>query len=249
MPYARRRLCELLAVLASLLLVACEATIEEGLEERQANAILVALNQQGIAGSKEHDTGRQGEGFRVTVPPGEVPRALSILREEGLPRRIEPGLSEVFSEGALVPTPTEERARLTSALAGELSRSIEAIDGVVHARVHLAIPESRTVALDDVPSAPRASVLIKHRGRKPPYKPENICALVAGAVHQMSPDDVAVVGVPTAASTVRRGPRHAYLGPIAVTQDSAPLLKGTLAGALVLIAGLAAALVVVWRRR
>ena len=78
--------------------------------------------------------------MNVIHPPGDASRAQRLLSERELPRPRPPGFGEVFGKGSLVPTPTEEHALYLHALAGELARSLEAIDGVVGARVHLGLP-------------------------------------------------------------------------------------------------------------
>ena len=148
--------------LGLLLAAACAQPLEAGLAEGEANAILVALHDRGIGAHKESEAG--AETFEVRVAAEDFARGLDVLRAEGLPRRPPEGLREVFGEGGLVPTATEERARYVAALGGELARSLEAIDGVLEARVHLALPERRLLAVDEAPPRPRASVLLRHRG-------------------------------------------------------------------------------------
>src|SRR5690606_28919827 len=109
------------------------------------------------------EPGASSGGYRVLVASDEVAAALSVLRAEELPRAPEPGLHDVFGRASLVPTATEERARLTAALGGELARSVESIDGVLDARVHVALPDASELPLDVAPPRPRASVLVRHR--------------------------------------------------------------------------------------
>ena len=234
---------------AALLLGGCESTIAEGLDETQANLILVTLEAHEIGGDKQRVSAAGGDpSWEVRVSNDDVGPALAVLRAADLPRAEEPGFADVFGEGSLVPTATEERARYGAALAGELAASIEAIDGVLDARVHVAMPEPRDFALDQEPPRPRASVLIKHLPGAPPYDETQIRSLVAGAVHGMAPEDVAVVGV--------AGPREPVLagslvrvGPISVTRGSSFALKAVLGTALGLDLVLAAALIVLWTRR
>lgn len=233
----------------ALLLGGCESTIAQGLDEPQANLILVTLEGHEIGGSKEQVATPGGDPtFEVRVSSDDVGRALAVLRAADLPRASEPGLADVFGEGSLVPTATEERARYAAAIAGELAGSIESIDGVLDARVHVAIPEPRGFALDDERPRPRASVLIKHLPGEPPYDIVQIRSLVAGAVHGMAPEDVAVVGVPGPPAPVLTG-SLVRVGPISVTRGSSFALKAVLGTALALDVVLAAALVVLWTRR
>jgi type III secretion protein J len=212
----------------------CETAIASGLSERQANEILVALHESGVGGAKEQDEGRRRDStWRVLVPSGEASRALQLLGARNLPRAAAPGFQDVFGEGSLVPTATEERGRYTAALAGELSRSIESIDGVLEARVHVALPEGRDLPFDAAPRRPRASVLIRHRDSPPPYDRPAIQALVAGAVDGLDADDVAVVGVPAVTAAARHATPLVKVGPVWVAQGSAPLLRALFSAAAV----------------
>ncbi len=235
---------------AVLLATGCDATIASGLDEEQANQILVTLDSSGIGAAKERLAGSGDEAlWEVHVASDDVGPALGILRSADLPRTPEPGIEEVFGEGSLVPTATEERARYSAALAGELARSIESIDGVLDARVHVAIPETRDFALDEEPPRPRASVLVKYRAGEPPYEEGAVRALVAGAVHGMQPDDVAVVGVPGPGAPDAGGAHLVRIGPVAVTRGSSFALKTILGVALGLNLVLAVGLILTWMRR
>lgn len=234
---------------AVLLTFGCEAAVESGLDEAEANAIVVALHEAQIGARKEPDPSGDDR-YQVLVPADDVGPALERMREEGLPRPESPGLSEMFAEGGLVPTATEEQARYVAALGGELSSSIEAMDGVLDARVHVALPDTRRLALDEERPRPRASVLIRHRGARQGYSDDAVRALVAGAVQDMAPEDVAVVGVPVEIREANRGERLVSLGPVTVTRGSATSLKAILGAALALHVLLAGLLVwVVSRRR
>ena len=124
------------------------------------------------------------------------------------------------------------RSRAAQATAGELARSIESLDGVLDARVHLARPDP-----DPAGEAPRratASVLVRHRAGPPPVSVAQVQSLVAHAVEGLRADDVAVV-------LVARGPRTAAPVPlrtvagITVAARDAP----TLTRWFVLLVGLA----------
>lgn len=164
------------------------------LPEREANAVLVALDEGGVAASKIRQEGPEG-GWAVEVARGDVARAHRLLAARELPRARPAGLGEVFGRPGVVPTPVEEHARWLHALAGELAASVEAIDGVVEARVHLGLPS-------DDPLRPgqrgpgRAAVLVKCRPAAcgPLRSLEGgLRALVAGAAEGLSPEAVAVV--------------------------------------------------------
>lgn len=216
--------CFLLVVV----LAGCDAVVENALTESQADEVVVALHTRGIGATKRAAEGVSNEGkYNVIVGSGDVGEALSVLHAAGLPRQIDPGLNDVFGTSGLVPTATEERARFLAALSGELSSTIERIDGVLDARVHLAIPDKRALLLDEAPSTPKASVLVKHRSGT--VNAETIQRLVAGAVEDMAPDDVAVVSVPTKVTPVASA-GLVRVGPVSVTRGSERVLKAILVG-------------------
>jgi type III secretion protein J len=177
-----------------------------GLDERQANEVLVALDERGVAASKAREDGAD-ERWRVEVEGGDAARAQRILAERELPRARPPGLAEVFGKGSMVPTPTEEHALLLHALAGELARSLEAVDGVVAARVHVGLREPDPLRPGER-GAPRASVLVKCRANScaavRTLEP-GLRAVVAGAVDGLEPSAVALV-VTEAAEAPPRAP-------------------------------------------
>jgi len=231
-------------LLLLLVLTACgEEEILHGLEEAQANQVLVALSEVGIAGRKARADGNDG-GWTVSVAPGEASRAQRVLAERELPRPKAPGFAEVFGKGSMVPTPTEERALYHHALAGELSRSIEAIDGVVEARVHIALPSPDPLR-PEAPRLPRAAVLVKCR---PDSRAQlealsgGIRSLVASAAEGLEPAAVAVVIAESAPGS---------RAPVPAGRRAAPLLLalGTVAGLLGLALGAAAVRGLPWRAR
>lgn len=193
---------------AALALAGCAGDeLLHGLDERQANEVLVALDERGIAAGKAREDGAD-ERWRVVVARGEGPRAHRVLAERELPRARAPGFAEVFGKGSLVPTPTEEHALLLHALSGELARSVEAVEGVVEARVHVGLRQPDPLRPAER-GAPRASVLVKCRapacaavrGLEPGLR-----AMIAGAVDGLEPGAVALV-VTEAAEATPAAPR------------------------------------------
>jgi len=197
------------AIAAALLLAACSpsAGLLTGLDERAANEVLVALGEAGIPAEKLRGEGQEA-GFSITVAAAEAARAHRVLAERELPRARPPGFEEVFAKGSMVPTPLEEQARYGHALAGELARSIESLDGVLEARVHLALARPDPLRPGEAPP-PRAAVLVKCRPSgcdAVRALEDGLRALVAGAADGLEPSAVAVVIAPGAAPTPPAGP-------------------------------------------
>jgi type III secretion protein J len=198
-----------LALLVALLPGCGDEPLLHDLAERQANEVLVALDEEGVTASKSRQDGTEAA-WTVTVPRGDGGKAHRALAARQLPRARPQGLGEIFGQGGLVPTPVEERARWLHAISGELARSLEALDGVVEARVHLALPADDPLH-PGVRPAPRAALLVKCRPAACASLRElepGLRALVAGAAEALAPDAVAVViaeaAPPPAASAARR---------------------------------------------
>jgi type III secretion protein J len=202
------------AAVALPLLVLAGCASEEilhDLAEPQANEVLVALDEAGVGASKKREDGADA-GWTVSVPARDAARAQRALSERSLPRARPAGFADVFAKPSMVPTPTEEHALYLHALGGELSRSVEAIDGVVEARVHLGLPRPDPLRPGERPR-PRAAVLVKCRAPSCAAVralEEGIRSLVAGSADGLDPASVSVViaeaatSAPAAAAPPRR---------------------------------------------
>ena len=240
-PLGARALCG-----ALLLLNSCaQVPVLQGVAEPEANRAVAALDQAGIAARKETDEGggTGGPQFRVVVGAEEVARSVTVLHGHGLPRREEPGFAESYgAQPSLVQSASEERARSAQSVAGELARTIESIDGVLDARVHVALASQEDRPLDGHEGPrPTASVLIRHLGARSPIDEAAVRRLVAASVVTMRADDVSVVLVSRPPPTAGEA-RLSYVGPIAVARGSASSLRAVLAGSIAINVALAAGL-------
>jgi type III secretion protein J len=184
----------LLAVLtACLALTACGSEeLYANLEEQQANEMLAVLVRAGLDAGKV----RADKGWSIQVGRNDLPQAMQVLKAEGYPREHFDSLGQVFHKEGFVSTPLEERARLLYALSQELSRTVSSIDGVVVARVHLAIPERRPLSDEKQPSS--ASVFIKYKpGSQVVNKAASIKALVVNSVEGLPYENVTVTFFPS----------------------------------------------------
>jgi len=231
------------------LLVGCSVEILHDVDEATANEVLATLERRGIDGDKIRAVQGSTSTYTVSVPRGEAAAAWKILRSENLPRPEQAGLGEVFGKTGLVPTATQERALMHHALSGELARTLQSVDGVLEARVHLVLPSRDPLSPPDMPVSPaKASVLLR-LGGKAPLKREDVQRLVAGSVKDLAPERVSVVIVhakanaPGAAATPLRS-----VGPFTVAAGDRTALVATLVAGLVLVALLGAGVIVLVRR-
>jgi type III secretion protein J len=228
-----------------LWVAACSTPIRHGLDEPAANEITTALERAGIGAEKLPDEAAGPNTFVVRVAQGDAVQALDLLHTLGLPRGRRAGFAEVYGQPSLIPTATEERARYVEALAGEIERTLETVDGVAEARVHLVLEE--TDPLDSKPRvAAQASVLLKTRPGLPQIKDGEVQKLVAGSVPGLTPAAVTVVATP--AAEARATPTLAPVGPLRVTAGTRSLLIATLVVALAVLAGLSVLLLFTARR-
>jgi len=224
----------------------CNVPVANDLDDDDANRIVLALDRANIDSSKEVDPTSEGK-ERVLVARDDVARALAAMREEELPRPRPPGVLDSMDKGALVPSQTAEHAQYVAGVSGDLERTLESVDGVLGARVHLNLPESDPLRDEPLPKA-TASVLLEHRGTAPPLTTEAVQKLVAGGVAGLAPKDVAVVMVERPIGPMRGEAQLAHVGPIAVARGSSRLLQATLGALVLLVAMLALAALMLWVR-
>lgn len=140
-------------------LVACgDETLYSKLSEREANEMVALLISSGLPASKGVD---KDDLYKVLVAKKSFAPAVNLLRLNGLPKHTYNTLGEVFAKEGFVSSPLEERARLNFALSQEIANTISNVDGVLLARVHLAVPPKDDLSDDVKPAS--ASVFIKHR--------------------------------------------------------------------------------------
>src|SRR6202042_3506452 len=121
------------------------------------------------------------------------------MRSEALPRPHAAGVMDTLDKGALVPSSAQEHAELVAGMAGDLARTLEGVDGVLSARVHLNIATPDPLRFGPVPKT-TASVLLEHRGVTPPLTETAVARLIAGRVPHLALTDVAAVLVPRIAA-------------------------------------------------
>ncbi len=236
-----------LALAVLLVTAACTVPVAAGLEESDATAAVVALEKNGVPSEKERDPEKEGA-YRVVVTRDDSAAALRVLSDEGLPPPASPGVLDALGKGSMVPSRLSEQAKLVSGTSGELERSLRALDGVVSARVHLAVAPRDPLAYGETLPTVTASVLIRHHGATPPLAPSEIQRLVAGAVAGLSPEHVSVVLSPAPKPAQAAARELARFGPLTVTRASMPALRGMVAAAVLTNVVLIGCLLLLWAR-
>jgi flagellar M-ring protein FliF len=157
-----------------------------GLSDSDKAAVADSLTSAGIAYSIDKGTGA------LTVSDSDFYQAKMLLAQAGLPKSAPDG-DAVISALPMGASRAVEGERLRGAREMDLARTIEAIDAVEGAKVHLAV-EQPSVFLRDR-SEPAASVMLRLRpGRAlSDAQVQAIVHLVASSVPGLAPDGVSVV--------------------------------------------------------
>jgi|GEM_PF-263141 len=191
-------------ILMLLLVTSCESqkTIVNGLEEKDANEILVFLSRENIQALKVPVEEKGGGGgdktllFDIVVPSSQALDAMAILSSQGLPRRRGQNLLNLFKAAGLVPSEMQDRIRYQAGLAEQIASTIRKIDGVLDADVQLSFPEEDPLNPKAKKEKVSSSVYVKHQGVLDDPNSQlisKIKRLVASSVNGLSYDDVTVI--------------------------------------------------------
>nr|WP_274705719.1 flagellar basal-body MS-ring/collar protein FliF [Salipiger pentaromativorans] len=155
------------------------------LSPAEAGRITESLEQAGIPARAEM------AGTAVSVPAEDLARARMELAGAGLPSDGTPGW-EIFDEASgLGMNSFMQRVNRLRAMEGELARSIQTIDGVEAARVHLVLPEREPFSRER--ARPSASVIVRGARQVSLKQAHAIRSLVAAAVPDLAPAQVTVL--------------------------------------------------------
>jgi len=156
------------------------------LQDRDGGAIITALAQMNVPYQLTEN------GTAILVPADKVHETRLQLAQQGLPRSGEAGF-EIIDQTRFGASQFTEQVNFQRALEGELASSIQALNAVQHARVHLALPRETLFVRDRQP--PSASVLLTlYPGRMlSESQVAAIAWLVSSSVPNLSADNVSVV--------------------------------------------------------
>ncbi len=117
-------------------LAGCSEELYANLDEREINAMIAALARYNIRAEKI----ALKDGYSISVSSRYFADSINILSAAGYPQRKYVSLNELFGKSGLIPTPFEEHVRYIYGLSEELARTVSLFDGVIEARVHIALP-------------------------------------------------------------------------------------------------------------
>lgn len=227
MAQFKRMVMHSVAVSCVLVLSACtqEVNLQTGLKDADANEIVTLLHRSGIDAQKVP----MKDGITVKVKDTDIARATDAMQKAGLPRRRLENLGNVFKKEGMISTPMEERIRYIHGLSQELEFTLQQIDNVVTARVHVVLPERVAPGEPIMPSS--AAVFVKHHM---PFDEDvmlpRIRRLVASSIPGLSGDNenekVSIVLTP--ALDAEKFIEWERVGPFMVQEESASALRATL---------------------
>jgi flagellar M-ring protein FliF len=129
-------------------------------------------------------------GATVLVPAQSVYEMRLDLATAGLPQAGGVGY-EVFDKNNFGMTDFVQKLNYQRALEGELTRTIQGLEEVGQARVHIVIPEAHLYTEEK--TSPTASVVLKLNGRLSPGQIQGITRLVGSSVEGLSPENVTII--------------------------------------------------------
>jgi flagellar M-ring protein FliF len=156
------------------------------LSDKDGGAVIASLAQMNLPYKFTEGGGA------IMVPADRVHDARLKLASQGLPRGGNVGF-ELMENQKFGTTQFQERLNFQRGLEGELARSIQALDAVTSARVHLALPAQNGFLREQ--QKPSASVLLTlHPGHTlDRQQVAGILHLVASSVPNMGPKQVSIV--------------------------------------------------------
>ncbi len=160
-------------------------TLYVGLETNDLNQISIALSESGV----DFEVGTDGKSLRV--PAGSTSKARLLLAERGLPNSANAGYELFDNVGSLGLTSFMQEVTRVRALEGEIGRTIQTINGINAARVHIVMPDVGNFRRGA--QKPTASVMIRAGSEAGRKAAASIRHLVASAVPGLDADDVTVL--------------------------------------------------------
>ncbi len=179
----------LLALMVGFLVNPSYKPLYTDLSPEDAQALATQLDAEGIAHRASAD------GKTISVPADKLDVARMQTAVHGMPHSGRTGF-ELFDKMSWGQTEFDEKVSYERALEGELEKTIETLNGVESARVHLVMPTDSVFT--DRQRAAKASVILKlNREGLSKDAPRAISRLVVGAVDQLQPDDVSIIDADT----------------------------------------------------
>ena len=180
--------------------------VVSGINEREANEIIVLLASKGISGQKTVSTASspgsaQGAAkWNIMVGENQAVDAMALLNQSGLPRLKGTNLLDLFSQQGIMSSDKESTIRYQAGLSEQIASTIRKIDGIIDADVQISFPNTdNNSSLPWEQNAPQkitAAVYIKHQGILDDPNSHlimKIKRLVSGSIQGLDLNDVTII--------------------------------------------------------
>ena len=157
------------------------------LETKDAGDVVNNLRESGVQYRIEENK----RGTTVYVPATQVHDVRLELASAGLPRGNK-GF-ELFDDSKLGVTEFQNRINYIQALQGELTRTIEQIEVVQKARVHIVLPEDSLYKKNEKPATASIMLMLSRDSQLSPAEVKGIVNLVAHSVQGLTPENITIV--------------------------------------------------------
>ena len=229
----------LIMLLLLLFATGCERELVGGLSQSEAHALAHELENHGIAVSLEEGDA----GWRLQVADQSLPRARALMVAMHLPE----DAPAAADEGLLGPSPSARLQAEERALEGRLVESLERLDCVVDARVHLARPATSWKRQGPQAPAECAALLLVEERCEPAALTAKSQTLLAGAVPELEAEGISVIIETRPVADEQE--LMSQLGPWLVSSESASSLRWSIFGLIGLLFAALVGLAAVARRR
>ena len=157
------------------------------METKDAGEVAAKLKEQKVT----YEVQENKLGTTILVPSDQVHEARLNLSTEGLPRG-QKGF-EIFDDSKLGVTEFQNKVNYLQALQGELTRTIEQIDAVQKARVHIVLPEDSLYKKNEKPATASIMLMLKPNQTLQKKEIKGIVNLAAHSIQGLQPENITIV--------------------------------------------------------
>ena len=157
------------------------------MEAKDAGEVAAKLKESKI----NYEVQETKQGTTILVPSKNVHDARLDLASQGLPRGNK-GF-EIFDDSKLGVTEFQNKVNFLQALQGELTRTIEQIEAVEKARVHIVLPEDSLYKKNEKPATASIMLRLKPQAELSKKEIKGIVNLVANSIQGLKPENITIV--------------------------------------------------------
>ncbi len=128
----------------------------------------------------------------ILIPKDKVYEERITLASQGIPKTSKVGF-EIFDTKDFGATDFDQNIKLIRAIEGELSRTIESLNPILKANVHIAIPKDSVFVAKEVPPSTSVMLKLKPDMKLSPTQILGIKNLIAAAVPKLTTENVKIV--------------------------------------------------------